>query len=326
MMHSNGRRALLRTALVASSLAFAEARAQAYPARGVRVVVPFAAGGAIDVVARAVAESMNRASGQPFVVENRTGASGNLGVEAVVKAPADGYTLLVGPDTNFTVNPLIFPKLGFDPLEALVPVAQLARLVLVLAVHPDLPVRTLGEFLAYARQRPGAISCATPGAGTPHDLAIKALEQVAGVKITAIPYKGGAPAVADAVGGHVQAVVGGLNVIKPHAASGRLRMLVVMQSARSALEPTVPPAADDLPGLNVGSWLAMFAPAGTPAPALSWLRAEAVAALSRADIAQRLATQGIEPVTEQPSDLVALARAERARHRTLVEAGVIRAE
>jgi tripartite-type tricarboxylate transporter receptor subunit TctC len=292
----------------------------------VKVIVPFAAGGAIDVVARAVAESMNKTSGQPFVVENRTGASGNLGVEAVVRAPADGYTLLVGPDTNFTVNPLIFPKLGFDPIESLVPIAQLARLVLVLAVNPDVPVRTLGELVAYTKDRPGAVTCATPGAGTPHDLALKALEQAAGVRITAVPYKGGAPAVADTVGGHVHAVIGGLNVVKPHAAAGRLRMLAVMQSKRSPLDPSVPAAADDLPGLNAGSWLAMFAPIGTPSGALSWLKAEATSAMTRPDVAQRLATQGIEPVTAQPSDFGALIRAEQARHRKLVDAGVIRAE
>lgn len=299
---------------------------QAYPARAVKVVVPFAAGGAIDVVARTVADAMNRASGQPFVVENRTGASGNLGVEAVVRAPADGYTLLVGPDTSFTVNPLIFPKLGFDPVESLVPIAQLVRLVLVLAVHPDVPVRSLGELVAYVKSRPGAVSCATPGAGTPHDLALKGLEQAAGIRITAVPYKGGAPAVADAVGGHVPAVIGGLNVIKPHSTTGRLRVLAVMQAKRSALDPTLQAAAEELPGFDAGSWLAMFAPIGTPEAALSWLRSEATSTIARPEVAQRLASQGIEPVTAQPRDFPALIRAELARHRTLVEAGVIRAE
>ncbi len=317
---------LLRMSLAPWVLPGPSARAQAYPSRPVRVVVPFAAGGAIDVVARTVCEAMAKTSGQTFVVENRTGASGNLGVEAVARAAPDGHTVLVGPDTNFTVNPLIFPKLGFDPVEALVPVAQLAHLVLVLAVHPDLPVRSFGEFVAYVKDRPGAVSCATPGAGTPHDLALKSLEQAAGLRITAVPYKGGAPAVADAVGGHVPAVIGGLNVVKPHAATGRLRMLAVMQAKRSALEPSLPAAADEWPGLDVGSWLAMFAPAGVPHSALVWLRTEAISALARPEVAQRLASQGIEPAGSQPADFVALIRAEQARHRKWVEAGVIRAE
>lgn len=323
-MNSNTRRRFLGFLAGGGSLALTgRSDAQAWPIRSVRMVVPYAAGGAIDTVARIIAGAFQAQSGQPFVVDNRAGASGMIGLESVARARPDGYTLLVAPDNNFTVNPLIYPGNGVDPNVDLTPVALLVRLLLVLAVHESVPARTLPEFIAYAKSRPRAVSCATAGEGTPHHLALRALERAAGIELLHVPYKGGAPAVADAAGGHVDAVIGGLNVIRTHMATGKLRALATSQATRSPLDPSIPTIAEFIPGVAVGSWIALFAPSGTPRPILDSLGSWVGSALGTADAASKLAVQGLESAASQPKDFRGDILRELERNRTLVDAGVL---
>lgn len=320
-MDKHTRRRILRGLLAgaAGCMPLARSWAGGYPERPVKVIVPFAAGGSIDIVARILAQQLSTRSGGRFVVENRTGASGNIGARAAAKAEPDGYTLLVSPDTVFTVNPHIASDAAFQPLRELVPVWQLARLVMALAIGPAIGARTVPEFLAYVRSRPREIACATPGEGTPHHLALKLLESMTGTEFIHVPYRGGAPAIADAAAGQVPVVIGGLSLIQPHADAGRLRILGVTQSVRSPLNARVPAITETVAGFDVGSWFGLFAPAGTPEPVLVLLRDLAREATGSREMAQQLQASGIDGVASQPRDFAELIRAEYAQNGRLIK-------
>lgn len=325
-MNEFTRRDVLRGMLAgaAACVPWAGAEAAAYPERPVKLIVPFAAGGSIDIVARVLAQQLSARSGGRFVVENRTGASGNIGAKAVASAPPDGHTLLVSPDTVFTVNPHLAGDAAFEPLRDLVPVWQLSRLVMALAVGPAMGARTLPEFLAHVRNHPGEIACATPGEGTPHHLALKRLEMLTGTAFIHVPYRGGAPAIADAAAGQVPVVIGGLSLLQPHADAGRLRILGVTQSARSPFNPRIPAIAETVPGFDVGSWFGLFAPAGTPEPVRDRLRDLTREATASPEMARQLQTSGIDGVAAQPRSFAELIRAEHAQNARLIrDAGML---
>ena len=261
------RRHLLIAGLAAPSLARAQAGTAAawVPSRPVRFVVPFPAGGATDVAARILAERLTETLGQPVVVENRTGSSGNIGTENVVRSAPDGHSLLMGTSGALTVNPLLFPNLGFDPAKDLAPVSLAFTTDNALVVNPNMPAKTVAEFLALARSRPGAFSYGSAGAGSSTHMAAELFRLAAGIQVLHVPYRGSAPALNDTVAGNVQFMVDQLASCIGQVQAGRVRALAVTGPRRSPLLPDVPTMAEaGLPGAENTSWGAVLVPAGTP--------------------------------------------------------------
>ncbi|MBV1796043.1 tripartite tricarboxylate transporter substrate binding protein [Siccirubricoccus sp. G192] len=314
------RRALLLAALAAPALG----RAQDFPIRPLRIVVPFAPGGASDLVARVLAEPLGAALGQPVIVDNRPGAGGNLGAEVVVRAAPDGHTLLMGAPGALTVNPHLYANMPFDPARDLAPVSLVFTTDHLVVVNPGVPARNLAEFIALARARPGAISYASAGIGATTHLFGELFRLRARVELTHIPYRGSGPAVADLVGGTVQAMFDQLPSCIGHVQAGRLRALAVTGPARNALLPAVPTAAEaGLADYVVTSWNALLVPAGTPAPIVQRLAGLVAEALALPAVRERLAPLGADPAASSPAALGALLREERARWGQVVrEAGI----
>lgn len=249
------------------------ASAQAWPTKPVKVVVAFTAGGTTDILARAVTQQLGEKLKQPFVIENKPGAGGNTGTEMVVRAPADGYTLIVNSVGPIAVNPTLYPKLGYNPLTELVPVVQIADVPNVLIVHPSLPAKTLDEFIAHAKAHPGQLNYGSTGIGTSSHLSGFILGKRAGIDVVHVPYKG-ADALRDLLAGRVQFMFATIPSVKQHIDAGGLRAIAVSSAKRSRSLPDVPTVAErGFPGFEAGSWFGFFAPKGTPA--------EVVAALNR---------------------------------------------
>jgi tripartite-type tricarboxylate transporter receptor subunit TctC len=289
------------------------AHAQPYPAKPVRVIVPFAPGGPADVLARVIGQELSEALGQPFVVENKVGAAGNIGVEQIAKAMPDGYTVGIVPVGNVAVNPTLFPTLPYKASE-LAPVAMLATVENVLVVNADVPAKSLKELLALAKQKPGTLSFASPGAGSQAHLAGELMALSAEVKLIHVPYKGIGPALNDVVGGQVTMMFGAMSAVLPHVKSGKLRALGVASIKRSATMPELPTIAEQgLPRFEAVSWYALMAPAGTPAPIVDRLNAEIARSLAKPAIREKFAAQGLEPGGGKPQDLATEIQAETVR-------------
>ena len=302
------RLALLLPLLFASAL-----HAQTWPAKPVRIIVPFAPGGPADVLARVIGQELSDTLGQPFVVENKVGAAGNIGVEQIAKAAPDGYTLGIVPVGNIAVNPSLFPALPYKASE-LAPVAMLATVENVLAVNAEVPAHSLKELLALAKQKPGTLSFASPGAGSQAHLAGELMALEADVKLIHVPYKGIGPAINDLVGGQVTMMFGAMSAVLPHIKSGKLRALGVASLKRSAAMPELPTIAEQgLPKFEAVSWYALMAPAGTPAAVVDRLNAESARSLAKPAIKEKFAAQGLEPGSGKPQDLAATIRTETAR-------------
>ncbi len=306
------RRALLATALAAP----ATARAQGAwsPTRPIRFVVPFPAGGATDVVARVLAERLQEALGQPVVVENRTGAGGNIGVENVVRSPADGTTLLMGTTGTLTVNPHLYASLGFDPLRDLAPISMAFTTDHVLIVNPQVAAQTGQEFLALVRARPGALSYGSAGSGSSTHTVPELFKLAARVDIAHVPYRGSAPALNDLVAGTVQVMLDQIPSAIGQIQGGRVRALAVTGARRSPLLPDVPTLAEiGLPEAQATSWGAVMAPGGTPAPIVLRVNAAIREALAQPAVRERLAAAGADGVSSTPEELAALLRAESTK-------------
>jgi tripartite-type tricarboxylate transporter receptor subunit TctC len=295
---------LLRGILLLCVLLPGLAAAQAYPQRAVRVIVPGATGDASDITARAVAHALSERLGQPFVVENRAGAGGIVGSEAAAKAAPDGYTLIVGHTASHGINAAVYPKLPYDPLADFTPISLLARAPNLFVVHPGLPARTVREFIALAKQRPGQINFASGGNGTSAHLSAELLKSMAGINIVHVPYKGATPAVNDLVAGQVQVFIGNMPPTLPHVGTGKLRALAVTSAKRWPDLPEVPTMAEaGLPGYETVAWFAMFGPRGLPAEIARVLSTETVAAVKSADVSGRLTKLGMEAVGSTPDEL-----------------------
>jgi tripartite-type tricarboxylate transporter receptor subunit TctC len=308
-------KAMRRTLIAATLFAPAVARAQAWaPTRPTRFVVPFPAGGATDVVARVLAERMQDAFGQPVVVENRTGAGGNIGVENVVRSAADGTTILMGTTGTLTVNPHLYSNLGFDPLRDLAPVSMAFTTDHVLVVNPQVQAATAQEFLALVRAQPGRLSFGSAGAGSSTHTVPELFKLAAGVQITHVPYRGSAPALNDLVAGTVQMMLDQIPSAIGQIQGGRVRALAVTGARRSPLLPNVPTMAEiGLPDAQATSWGAVMAPGGTPAPAIARFNGAIRDALAQQAVKDRLAAAGAEGVASTPEELATYLRAESAK-------------
>ncbi|RZS85390.1 tripartite-type tricarboxylate transporter receptor subunit TctC [Pigmentiphaga kullae] len=267
--------------------------AQTYPAQPVKIVVPFPPGGATDLLARRIAEQLAPRLGQPVVVENKAGAGGMIGSQQVARAAPDGYTLVVGVTGSHSIASHLTAKPSYDPVQDFEPVALLVTAPLVLVVSPALPVSTLGEFIAYAQRRPGSVTYGSSGAGTSMHLTAELISQAAGIRMTHVPYKGSAQAMADLLGGQIDALFVDPPVIAPHLGSGKLKPLAVSSRQRNPVLPQVPTMAESgLKDFEVLSWQGLFAPAGTPEPVVQRLHREVAAVLAMPEVAGFFARQG----------------------------------
>ena len=302
------------------------AHAQNYPAKPVRIVVGFAAGGPTDVVGRLLSQKLTEKWGQPVVVEPRTGAGGNIAAEFVARSPADGYTLLV-PAFAHAVNPSLYPNLPFDTEKDFVPVGLLTTSANLLAVHPSVPARNLRELIALAKARPGQLTYGSAGVASASHLAGELLNSMAGIKITHIPYKGAAPASVDLVGGHISAAFPSISLAAEHARAGRLRLIGIAALKRADSLPDVPTLAEaGVPGFEVLSWYGLLAPAGTPRAILQRLNEEAAKILDDSDTRERFAADGIEPRKSSPEEFAAFIARDIERWAKVVAATGLRAD
>jgi tripartite-type tricarboxylate transporter receptor subunit TctC len=305
-----------RTILALAGLLMIASTAQAqsdYPNRPVRIVVPVAAGGGVDTLARIYAQHMSKATGQQFYVENRTGAGNIIGIEAVSRSAADGYTLLVVAPT-ITLNHFTYKKLPYDVERDFTPVTQMVSLPNVLVAHPSLDVGTLAEFIALAKAKPGQLNYGSAGIGSSLHLGMELFKYMAQVDLVHVPYRGIAPAMQDLVAGHVNAMVSNVLIARPHIASGRIRALGVTSRGRSAALPDVPSLSEaGLKDYEVLNWFGLFAPAGTPQPIIDRLQAEAAAIMFAPETKQRLAGDGAEPIASKPAEFAAFVKSEMTK-------------
>jgi tripartite-type tricarboxylate transporter receptor subunit TctC len=287
------RRTFLTLAAGAAALPVASriARAQAYPSRPVRIIVGFPAGGATDINARLMGQWLSERLGQQFIVENRAGASGNIGTEAVTKAPADGYTLLQIVTPN-VINTALYPNLNFNFNRDIAPVIAAARLAYVVVVHPSVPVATIPEFIAYAKANPGKINYGSAGPGTPQNITCELFKMMTGVNLVHVPYRGGAPATADLVGGHLQVIFCPVSECIEQVKAGKLRPLAVTTAARLDVFPDLPTIGDFVSGYEASGFAGIGAPRGTPAEIIDLLNKELNAGLADPKIKKRIEELG----------------------------------
>ncbi len=288
--------ALLYTSVTAAA-------ADDYPSKPIRLIVPFAAGGAVGAVARVLATPMSSSLGQSIVIDNRGGAGGVIGMDAVAKSPADGYTLLLA-HSGLTYMPGLYRNLPFDPVKDFDGIVNAVTGGFLLAVNNDLPIRSVADLIVYAKAHPGKLTYASAGIGSTLHLAAEFLKRAAGVDILHVPYKGAAQATTDLIGGQVQMMFGPAVAILPLAQAGKVRALAVASARRSMLAPELPTVAESgVPGFEIGSWYGLAAPAGTPKAAIERLNAEANRALQSADVIAQFRIQGYEPLGGTPAAL-----------------------
>jgi len=317
--------ALLLAAALAP-IAVTSQAADAWPNQPIKLVVPYPAGGGTDFFARIVAPGMGDALGQPVIVENRPGASGIIGANAVARLlPADGYTFLLGDMTTYAVNPSMYDKLSYDPLKDLAPVTMTAKFDFMLVVNPDvLPVHDLAELKATAAKAPDGLNYGSPSVGTTHHLAMELLAKETGMKLTAITYKGGGPAVQDLVGGHIGLMFLDRATARPYVEAGKLRAIAAAGATRIAAYPQLPTLAEQgLKGFAVEGWQGFTVRTGTPQPVIKALGAAYAKALTNPEVLKKLAENGIDPVAGTPEQFTAYMKAETARwHTVVVERGI----
>jgi len=298
--------ALIALACVAATL---PARAQTrtdFPTRPLRLVVPFAPGGSTDILARILAKAMYPQAGQTLVVENIAGAGGNIGAAQVAKAAPDGYTLEIGAMSTHAMNGSLYKQVPFDPMRDFDTVALLAYVINVIAVHPSVPANTFAELLAHIRANPGKVAYASGGVGTHNHLTLALLAKTANLDLLHVPYKGGGPAVTALLQGETQMFAGGASLLLPHAKAGKVRLIAVTESTRSALLPEVPAVGESIPGFEVTNWYGVFAPRGLPAPVLKSLNDEINRVATQPDIAQRMRDMGMVRTPMTPAQLAAV--------------------
>lgn len=318
------RRALLMSCLLASFGALAQVAP--YPSKPVRIVMPYPPGGSGDFLARLVATRLSTVFGQQFVVDNKGGASGNIGAEYVARAAPDGYTILCGSDIQFTINPLLSRKLPFNPDTEFEPITHAAYIELAFVVPAALGVNSISEFVARAKANPGNLSYASTGEGSSHHLAMEMFSQRAGIKMVHVPYKGSGQALPDVLANNVQAMFTGVSQALPHMQSGRLKGLAVGAASRIQAAPGIPTLADSLPGFEARNWWAFYAPKGTPRDIVDKLNAEIVKIVKSPDVKEQLVKAGFEVYGSTPAELVQRTAADRTMWREVIKQANVRVE
>jgi tripartite-type tricarboxylate transporter receptor subunit TctC len=305
----------MRKLLLLLALAPALAAAQQYPTKSVRMIVPFAPGGASDFVARILQPRMSELLGQQVVVENRAGASGNIGMEAAAKSPPDGYTIYLGNVGTVALNPGVFPKLAVVPTRDFIAVSQVVDVPGVLVVHPDLQAKTVKDIVAIAKAHPGKLNYASPGAGSQNRLETEVFRKLENLDMVHVPYKGGAgPAIAGLVGGETHMMFVTASSAMNHVKSGRLRLIAVTSAKRLAAFPDAPTMAEaGYPQLTSGSWQGIFVPTGTPKPVVDKLYSVVIDTMKTPEVVQRLANGGVDVVTSAPGEFAKFVEKETER-------------
>ena len=303
------------------------AQAQPWPAKPIRLMVPFPPGGSTDIVARIVAQKLSERLGQSIVIENRGGAGGTLGTAVVAKAAPDGYTLGVASTTTHVVAPSVYARLEYDPVKDFAPVGLMAVSPYLLAVTPSLPVKTLQELIALAKKQPGKLNYASAGVGSTTQLAMEMLKSASGTFMLHIPYNGNGPAGTALIAGQVEVLFGSLPALLPHAKSGRARALAVGTPRRSPSLPEVPTVAESgYPGFDASLWLAIMAPAGTPTPIIERLNKEIGTVIAAPDTREAFDKAGTEPLTGTPADLAAMIRSGIPKYAQIIKTAGVKPE
>jgi tripartite-type tricarboxylate transporter receptor subunit TctC len=322
--HASSRRAFtlaLAATFAAGSFTALPAAAQAYPTKPITIVVPFAAGGTTDILARVIGEALKKELGQPVVIDNRAGAGGNIGAALAAKAVPDGHTLFMGTVGTHAINAALYKKLSFDPVKDFAPLTRVAMVPNLLVANPARPYKTVKELVAYARSKPGQVTFGSSGNGSSIHLSGELFNSLAKVDMIHVPYKGSAPAVTDLVGGQIDIMFDNMPSAIQHVRNGRLKAIAVTTAKRSPELPDVPTIAEaGVPGYEATSWFGMFAPAATPAPVVAKLNAALVKVLADADVKKKLAEQGAEPYSEKPEQFAEFIRKESAKWSQVVKA------
>jgi tripartite-type tricarboxylate transporter receptor subunit TctC len=314
------RRAIVAAAALAALTvgAYSTAMAQPYPSRNIRILVGFAPGGAMDIVARAVGQKISASVGQPVIIENKPGAGSNIAITTLIASPPDGYTVMLVAN-GLAANPTLYQPSPFDPERDVVPIALVARLPVVIAANASSELTSLAKLIQAAKARPGTVSYATPGNGSTPHLAVELFARAAGISLSHVPYKGGAPAITDVLGGQLPLVAVNAVEVLPHVKAGKLRILAALSASRVSTLPDTPTIAESgYPGFEASVWHAFIAPKGTPREAIDRLNAEIRKALASPDVKERLAALGAEVSPSSPEELGALVRSERARYDKLI--------
>jgi tripartite-type tricarboxylate transporter receptor subunit TctC len=316
------RRALAIAFVAAPSLV----AAQDFPTRPITILVPQAPGASSDLLARTVGDRLTALWGQPIVVDNRPGAGGNLGASIAARAPADGYTLMIGTDAMMTSNTYLYKNMPFDPVKDFAPITNAGANIICLAVNEKLPVNSVPELIAYAKANPGKLQYGSSGIASPHHLAGELLAQKAGLKLVHVPYRGGGLAVNDLLGGHINMAFLSLSAAVPHLSTGKLRILALVEKNRYAAMPNVPTVAETIPGFEMPSWLAFFAPAATPQPLIARYNEALTKILTIDAVKEKLATLGLAVAPSTPEALAAIVKEGLAVRGALIKAANIKVE
>ena len=300
--------------------------AQPYPAKSIKIIVPFPAGGIADLYARLIGSRVAESWRQPVVIENRTGAGGNIGADAVAKSPPDGYTLVMSALGPHAVNVSLFSKMPYDPVRDFSPIALVLEAEGLLVVHPSVPAQSVLDLIAYGRAHPGRLTFASAGMGTASHLAGELFKTMARVEMTHVPYKGNVPAITDLLAGQTSLLFATMPTVLPHAKAGKLRAIATIGAVRSAAAPELPTVAESLPGFEVNNWIGLFAPAGTPADIVRRWNGEVMRIMQSPDIQARLPAEGARFSPNTPEQFGEFVKAEIAKWAPVVKASGARVD
>jgi tripartite-type tricarboxylate transporter receptor subunit TctC len=314
------------TAIAICGAVVSSALAQTYPSKPVTIVIGYTPGAVSDLTARTIADGLQQAWGQTFIVDNRPGSGGNIGAALVARAPADGYTLMIGTDAQMASNVHLYKHVGFDPMKDFAPVAFAGANIICLAVNAELPIKSAADVIAYAKANPGKLNYGSSGAGSPHHLAGELLHQKTGIDIAHIPYKGGGAAVNDLLGGHIGMAFLSLSAAVPHMNTGKIRIIAVVEKTRYAAMPDIPTIGETVPGFEMSSWIGVFAPAATSPDIIARLNEGIAKVLTAEAVKAKLANLGLVVVAGKPAELAEMVKTGLQVRGELVKAAGIQPE
>ena len=306
------KRVLQMCMLCLAALGAGQALAQAWPSKPLRLVVPFPPGGPTDILGRAVGAKLGELLGQPVIIDNKGGAGGGIGADNVAKSAPDGYSLLLGTTGTHTINPNLYSKLPYDPIKDFAPVSLVVKYLNILVVNPNVPVKSVAELIALAKQKPGEVTFGSAGNGSSNHLTAEMLATMTGVKMQHVPYKGSGPALNDVIAGQISFMFDQYSTVGPNIKAGKLRAIGIATKQRHPLLPGVPTIGESVPGFEVSPWYGLFAPAGTPKEIIARLNTELTKVMKSQEINERMTTLGWDPVTNSPEEFTAQIKSELA--------------